>query len=228
MSTVKVSPAAFWIPEEGAGVLAPPVRARHLAGTVAPAEAIEKRCLDLAVAGLMLAFLAVPMAIVALLIKLTSRGPVTYRQVRIGLDGRPFEILKFRSMPTNSEERTGPVWSRKGDSRPTLVGRWMRRTGFDELPQLINVFKGDMSLVGPRPERPYFVEKFSEELPGYSLRHSALPGLTGLAQVRGWRGDTSLEERLACDLEYLRHWSFWLDLKLILATPFSIIRGERG
>lgn len=165
-----------------------------------------KRALDVLVAGLALGVLAIPLAIIALLVKVTTPGPVLYRQRRIGLEGKPFTILKFRSMYRDAERATGPVWAQPNDPRATPFGRRLRRSNLDELPQLWNVLRGDMSIVGPRPERPHFVDQFNHRIPRYSQRHSALPGLTGWAQVHGWRGNTSLERRIAHDLEYIESW----------------------
>ena len=179
---------------------------------------VLKRALDLVV-GSLAALLALPlMAVIALLIKLTDGGPVLYRQERMGLDGRVFRMLKFRSMRVDAEAETGPVWARYGDTRVTWIGRILRRTSLDELPQLWNVLKGEMSLTGPRPERPVLVERFRAELPGYMLRHKIKAGMTGWAQVHGWRGDTSLEKRLEHDLYYIEHWSLALDLKILWLT----------
>ncbi len=181
------------------------------------------RCLDVTVAALALALLALPMLLIAALIRLTSRGPALYTQERIGLHGRRFVIYKFRTMRCDAEDGTGPVWATRNDPRRTLLGSYMRRLSIDELPQLFNVLRGDMSLVGPRPERPTFVEKFSRQYPAYSQRHNVPPGITGWAQVNGWRGDSSLEKRLECDLYYVRHWSVLFNLRILLLTPLSIL-----
>lgn len=179
-----------------------------------------KRAMDIlgAVTGLLL--FGPVMIVVAILVPLTSRGPVLYRQERMGLDGRSFWILKFRSMPVNAEQKTGAVWAKPGDNRATWFGSVLRSSSLDELPQFWNVLRGDMSLVGPRPERPVFVDQFRHQIPGYMLRHKVKAGITGWAQVNGWRGDTSLEKRIECDLFYIQHWSVWLDLKIILMTVF--------
>ena len=179
-----------------------------------------KRSLDIAAGLAAVAMFAPVMLILALFIKLTSRGPVLYRQARIGLLGRPFEMLKFRSMRPDAESQTGPVWASRDDTRCTTIGRFMRRWSLDELPQLFNVLAGDMSLVGPRPERGVFVEQFRREIPNYPERHQVKPGMTGWAQINGWRGDTSLKPRVECDLHYVRCWSLWLDFKILLLTPF--------
>jgi len=177
-----------------------------------------KRVLDVAIASVALLTLGVPFAIIAVLIKRTSPGPVYYRQERISLDGRSFSVYKFRSMFEDSERDTGPVWTRKDDPRRTPLGRVLRRFSLDELPQLWNVMRGDMSLVGPRPERPFFVKQFKQHVPQYMLRHKVKSGMTGWAQVNGWRGDTSIEKRIEYDLYYIQHWSVGLDFKIMWLT----------
>jgi exopolysaccharide biosynthesis polyprenyl glycosylphosphotransferase len=178
-----------------------------------------KRLLDVIFALTLLVGTSPVMALVALLVKLDSRGPVIYRQTRTGLDGQEFEILKFRSM-THDAERDGPQWTQKSDPRTTRVGRVIRLLRLDELPQLVNVLKGDMSIVGPRPERPFFVEQFKHRIPQYMLRHKVKSGITGWAQVNGWRGNTSLEKRIEFDLYYIENWSLLLDLKILILTLF--------
>jgi Undecaprenyl-phosphate glucose phosphotransferase len=181
-------------------------------------NSVAKRAFDL-VFGTLAVLLAMPlMLIIAALVKLTDGGPVFYRQERMGLDGRVFGMLKFRSMRIDAEAATGPVWARAGDPRVTWIGRILRRTSLDELPQLWNVLKGEMSLAGPRPERPALVERFRTELPQYMLRHKIKAGMTGWAQVNGWRGDTSPERRLEHDLYYIQNWSIRLDLKILWLT----------
>lgn len=177
-----------------------------------------KRTLDVGLATLGLLFLAIPFAAIAVAIRATSAGPVFYRQERMGLDGQPFMVLKFRSMFDGAERDTGPVWARENDPRRTKVGRFLRRFSLDEFPQLWNVVKGDMSLVGPRPERPFFVDKFKQRLPQYMLRHKVKSGMTGWAQVNGWRGNTSIEKRIEYDLYYIENWSVTLDIKIIWLT----------
>jgi len=152
------------------------------------------------------------------LIKVTSPGPILYRQTRMGLDGVAFEMLKFRSMRVDAESQSGPVWAQAGDDRKTPIGSFLRKTSLDELPQFWNVLKGNMSIVGPRPERPEFIVRFRETLPQYMLRHKMKAGITGWAQVNGWRGNTSLEKRIEFDLYYIEHWSIWLDLKIMWLT----------
>jgi Undecaprenyl-phosphate glucose phosphotransferase len=181
-----------------------------------------KRGLDVCVSGAALMVLAVPMAIMAALVRWTSPGQVFYKQERMGLDGRAFTVYKFRSMHDDAEEASGPIWARDNDPRTTRVGYWLRRLDLDELPQLWNVLKGEMSLVGPRPERPFFVEQFKHRIPQYMLRHKVKAGITGWAQVNGWRGNTSLEKRIEYDLYYIENWSMTLDIKIIWLT---LVRG---
>ncbi|MGA3065694.1 MAG: undecaprenyl-phosphate glucose phosphotransferase [Tepidisphaeraceae bacterium] len=184
---------------------------------------ICKSLFDRAAALLAIGFLAIPMMAIALLIKLTSQGPIFYRQVRASLGGKPFSMLKFRTMRTDAESDSGPVWTVPNDPRVTRFGRWLRQTSLDELPQLINVLRGDMSLVGPRPERPEFIGQFKDRIPRYMLRHHVKAGMTGWAQIHGMRGQTSLRKRLRYDLFYIRNWSFGLDLWILLLTPFRLL-----
>ena len=177
-----------------------------------------KRGVDVAISFAALALLALPLCVIAALVKLTSPGAVFYRQERMGLDGKSFTIVKFRSMLKDAESETGPVWARADDPRVTPLGRFLRRSNLDELPQLWNVLRGDMSIVGPRPERPHFVEQFKHRIPQYMLRHKVKAGLTGWAQVNGWRGNTPLEKRIEYDLYYIENWSVKLDLKIMWLT----------
>jgi lipopolysaccharide/colanic/teichoic acid biosynthesis glycosyltransferase len=179
---------------------------------------VVKRFIDVCGAALGLIVLSPLLLIIAAAVKLTDGGSVLYRQTRVGLHRTPFVIFKFRTMHEGAERDLGPVWSVPRDPRCTKIGGLLRRLGLDELPQLWNILRGDMSLVGPRPERPEFVQKFSRSLPGYDYRHSVRSGLTGYAQVHGWRGDTSLEERLRHDLFYVEHWSLLLDARIFLLT----------
>jgi Undecaprenyl-phosphate glucose phosphotransferase len=181
-------------------------------------NAVLKRALDLGVSLAALLLFAPLMGVIAILIKVSSRGPVLYRQQRMGLDCRPFTLLKFRSMRLQAEPSGVAIWSKRNDPRRTWVGAWLRRTSLDELPQLINVLKGEMSLVGPRPERPQFIEEFRKGIPRYMLRHKIQAGMTGWAQIHGYRGDTSIEERLRYDLEYIQQWSLLFDLKILVLT----------
>ncbi len=179
-----------------------------------------KRVIDVVLSSMALLVLAIPFAIIAALVKLTSRGRVFYAQERMGLDGRGFTVYKFRSMWENAESDSGPVWAPEDDPRATPVGRWLRQLDLDELPQFWNVLRGDMSIVGPRPERPFFVEQFKHRIPQYMLRHKVKAGITGWAQVNGWRGNTSLEKRIEYDLYYIENWSVTLDLKIMWMTVF--------
>jgi Undecaprenyl-phosphate glucose phosphotransferase len=181
-------------------------------------NAVLKRALDLGVAVSALVTFAPFLVVIAMLIKISSRGPVLYRQERMGLDCRPFLLLKFRSMQVGAEPGGVPVWSRKDDPRRTWIGGILRRTSLDELPQLINVLRGEMSLVGPRPERPEFIAEFRRRIPHYMLRHKIQAGMTGWAQIHGFRGDTSIEKRLRYDLEYIQRWSLLFDLKIMALT----------
>jgi exopolysaccharide biosynthesis polyprenyl glycosylphosphotransferase len=155
--------------------------------------------------------------VLALAVKLTSRGPVLYRQERVGLDGKAFAMLKFRTMRADAEEQ-GPRFAERADPRNTVVGAFLRRTSLDELPQLFNVLVGDMSLVGPRPERPVFIARFRRRIPRYQLRHMVKSGMTGWAQIHGLRGKTSIAKRVEYDLYYIEHWSLLLDLRILLRT----------
>jgi exopolysaccharide biosynthesis polyprenyl glycosylphosphotransferase len=157
----------------------------------------------------------------ALIIKLTSKGPVFFVQERIGLDGRPFPIIKFRTMYIQDKQKSDVVWTTKNDPRVTPIGRILRKSSVDEFPQFFNVLAGHMSVVGPRPERPYYVEKFKELYPSFKRRHAVKAGITGWAQVNGFRGDTSIQERIEADIYYIENWSLWLDIKIILMTPFK-------
>lgn len=181
-------------------------------------NAILKRGFDLAVGGACLLVAALPMALLALLIKLSGRGPVFYRQRRMGLDGRQFTLVKFRTMKVDAEADAGPVWATRDDPRRTWLGRLLRRSSLDELPNLFNVLAGHMSLVGPRPERPEFIERFKHQVPHYMLRHKMKAGMTGYAQVKGYRGDSSLKKRVQHDVHYIRNWSLGLDLRILLRT----------
>ena len=181
-------------------------------------NSVVKRGIDVAISAAALLLLAIPLALVAALVRVTSRGPIFYRQERMGLDGKSFTIVKFRSMTDDAERDTGPVWTQRNDPRVTAFGRFLRRSNIDELPQLWNVLRGDMSIVGPRPERPHFVEQFKHRIPQYMLRHKVKAGLTGWAQVNGWRGNTALEKRIEYDLYYIENWSVSLDLKIMWLT----------
>lgn len=185
-------------------------------------NAVLKRMLDMAISAVALVVLAIPLGLIALAIRLSSPGPVFYRQERMGLDGKAFNVFKYRSMFHDAESESGPIWARDDDPRCTPVGRILRDFDLDELPQLWNVLKGDMSLVGPRPERPFFVDQFKHRFPQYMLRHKVKSGITGWAQVNGWRGNTSIEKRIEYDLYYIENWSVSLDLKILWLT---LVRG---
>lgn len=189
---------------------------------IAGPKAALKRAFDVVVAALGLVLLLPLLALIALLIRLTSPGSVLLRQARLGLGERPFSMLKFRSMRADAEAETGAVWASPDDGRRTWLGRVLRRFSLDELPQLWNVLRGEMSLVGPRPERPVFVEQFKRDLPRYGDRHRVRPGLTGWAQVNDLRGQTPVDERLIYDLYYIENWSLAFDLKIILITLVRI------
>lgn len=182
---------------------------------------VLKRMLDV-VFSLLLLILTLPLFLaVALVIKLTDRGPVFYAQERMGRDQKVFKVLKFRTMKVNAEAKTGPVWAKANDDRRTAIGNFLRKTNIDELPQFLNVLKGEMSVVGPRPERPHFIEQFRSEIPRYMTRHKIKSGITGWAQVNGYRGNTSLQERIKYDLYYMENWSLLFDLEIIFMTIFA-------
>ena len=184
-------------------------------------NSMVKRLIDIVLGSALLVLAAIPIALISLLIKLKGGpGPVLIRQERMTLDGRTFEIYKFRSMVANAEKETGPVFATSDDPRRTPVGAFLRRHNLDELPQLINVVLGDMSLVGPRPERPPFVQQFKQRIPQYMLRHRVKSGMTGWAQINGWRGNTSIEKRIEHDLYYIENWSLLLDVKILILTLF--------
>jgi exopolysaccharide biosynthesis polyprenyl glycosylphosphotransferase len=187
-----------------------------------------KRAVDLIGSAVGLVVLSPLMMLVALLVKLDSPGPVFYAQERMGLDAKPFWMLKFRSMWEDAEAKTGPVWAAKDDPRRTKIGASIRRFSIDELPQFINVLLGEMSLVGPRPERPVFVEQFRQSIPRYMDRHREKAGLTGWAQVNGLRGDTSIAERTKYDLWYTENWSLLLDFKIILRTLIRVFADRNA
>lgn len=161
------------------------------------------------------------MLLTALIIKITSPGPVIFKQQRVGLNRQNFTMYKFRSMKIQNPNEETLQWTTKNDPRKTKFGAFIRKTSIDELPQFFNVLKGDMSIVGPRPERPHFVQQFKEEIPKYMIKHQVRPGITGWAQVNGWRGDTSIEKRIECDIYYIENWNFWLDIKIMWLTVFK-------
>ncbi|GAA2481940.1 exopolysaccharide biosynthesis polyprenyl glycosylphosphotransferase [Streptomyces gobitricini] len=221
-----------WLVGEGGDGTRPTPMSQHLWGHACrrldppPAQRgrLSKRLLDVTVAGLMLAALAPLLLLCAAAIRLSDGPGVIFRQERVGQDGRLFTLLKFRTLRPADAEEAATRWSVAHDERMSAVGAFLRRTSLDELPQLWNVLRGDMSLVGPRPERPYFVAKFSRAHPGYAARHRMPVGLTGLAQVHGLRGDTSIEDRCRFDNHYIDHWSLWQDVCILLRTAASLVR----
>lgn len=180
-----------------------------------------KRTMDIVLGFIALVLGLIPMLIIAIIIKCTSKGPVIFSQVRVGKHGREFKMFKFRSMYLEDPEKEKDEWTTKGDKRVTPIGKFIRKTSLDELPQLFNVLGGSMSLVGPRPERPQFVEKFREEVPRYMVKHQVRPGMTGWAQIKGYRGDTSIKKRIEYDLYYIENWSVGLDIKILFLTIFK-------
>lgn len=187
---------------------------------------IVKRLFDVLFSLVALVVLSPIFLLIMLLVRLDSRGPIFYLQERIGLDGKIFRVIKFRSMRVDAEKQTGPVWAQKDDPRTTRVGKFLRRFSLDELPQLVNVLKGDMSIVGPRPERPHFVEQFKREIPKYLDRHRVKTGMTGWAQVNGLRGNAPITERTQYDLYYVENWSLVFDIKIILKTLRAVLFGK--
>ncbi|MGK5093397.1 undecaprenyl-phosphate glucose phosphotransferase [Deltaproteobacteria bacterium TL4] len=182
---------------------------------------VLKRAFDFLGGMLALLLFSPVMILISLLIKITAPGPILYKQERMGFDGLKFNALKFRSMQIDAENQSGAVWAQKNDSRVTPLGAFLRKSSLDELPQLFNVIKGEMSLVGPRPERPVFINDFKKNIPNYMLRHKVKAGMTGWAQVNGWRGNTSLEKRIEHDLHYIENWSVWLDIRILFLTIFK-------
>lgn len=180
-----------------------------------------KRVMDLIGASVAIVLFSPVMLIAAAGVKMTSKGPLIFKQERVGLHNKPFQMYKFRSMEVQPEEEEKKGWTKKNDPRVTKIGKIMRKTSIDELPQFFNVLKGDMSLIGPRPERPLFVEKFKEEIPRYMIKHQVRPGITGWAQVNGYRGDTSIRKRIEYDLYYIENWSMAFDFKILFLTFFK-------
>ncbi len=206
-------------PEEIGGAILLNVKKTPLKGI----NIFIKRLFDLIISFFLLMILSPFLGAIAVMIKAESKGPVIYKQERIGQNKKIFTMYKFRSMVDDAERKTGPVWAKEDDARMTKIGRWIRKRYLDELAQLWNVLKGDMSLVGPRPERPTFVEQFKEEVPRYIERHLLKSGMTGWAQVNGYTGNTSLRERINLDLYYIENWSLWLDIKIILRTAKNMV-----
>jgi exopolysaccharide biosynthesis polyprenyl glycosylphosphotransferase len=224
--------AVHWLPERRTRRRALPGLADWSATTTTCAtspprlDRIAKRLVDCVAAAIGLLLLSPLFAVIALLIVVTSGRPVFYTQERVGQWGRIFPMIKFRSMKRDAEGETGPIWASNHDARCTPIGAWLRHTNLDEFPQLINVLLGHMSLVGPRPERPVFVEQFRQTIPDYDLRHAVPGGMTGWAQVHGWRGRTSLRKRVQYDLDYLQRWSFWFDYQVLLMTVQHVLWGK--
>ena len=183
-------------------------------------NSVVKRLVDIVGSAVGIVLASPIMIVSAILIKATSDGPVIFSQERVGLHNKPFKMYKFRTMIEQTEAEEAKGWTTKDDPRVTKIGRFLRRTSLDELPQLFNIFIGQMSLVGPRPERPQFVEKFREEIPRYMIKHQVRPGLTGWAQINGLRGDTSIEKRIEHDLYYIENWTLEFDIKILLLTVF--------
>ena len=184
-------------------------------------NALIKRLTDIIGAVVCIIVFSPLMLASAILVKTTSQGPLIFKQERVGLHNKPFKMYKFRTMYVQTEEEEKKGWTQKNDPRVTRVGAILRKTSLDEFPQLFNVLKGDMSLVGPRPERPQYVEKFREEIPRYMIKHQVRPGMTGWAQVNGYRGDTSIQKRIECDLYYIENWTLGLDFKILFLTVFK-------
>lgn len=193
-----------------------------------PLDRVLKRAMDIVLSAVGLLVIAPLWAAIALLVRLNSPGPAVYRQHRVGRDGRTFVMYKFRSMREDAEGESGPVWATEDDTRATRVGRYLRRLSLDELPQLVNVLKGEMSLVGPRPEREYFVSRFETAIPRYLDRHRVKSGMTGWAQVHRLRGNTPIGERTEYDIFYVENWSIWLDLRILWLTVLHLLAGGRS
>lgn len=191
-------------------------------------RAVQKRLFDLGLSAILILLLAPLLVVIALIVLISSGRPIFYRQERVARGGGTFSMIKFRTMSTNAEADTGPIWTSIADPRRTPMGRFLRRTSLDELPQLWNVLAGDMSLVGPRPERPSFVEGFEEEMTWYRFRHRMRPGITGWAQTHGLRGNSSLDSRVQFDNWYIENWSIWLDLKILAMTVREVLEGRNA
>jgi exopolysaccharide biosynthesis polyprenyl glycosylphosphotransferase len=200
--------------------------------TTTPADLLDyaliKRVFDIGFSAFVLLVTSPLMAFIAILIRLTSSGPILFVQDRIGLNGLPFSMYKFRTMREGPRSESDTRWTTDIDPRRTRLGTLLRKTSLDELPQFINVLKGDMSVVGPRPERPHFVEQFRQEVGRYNHRHCLKVGITGWAQVNGWRGDTSIAKRIEFDLYYLQNWTFVFDLRIIIMTVFSALISKNA
>jgi exopolysaccharide biosynthesis polyprenyl glycosylphosphotransferase len=189
---------------------------------------VGKRAFDIFFSGLAIVLTGPLMLLIAVAIKLASPGPVFFRQQRVGLNGRTFFMYKFRTMRHTGPDESDRRWTKRDDPRRTRLGRWLRAVSLDELPQFFNVLNGEMSVVGPRPERPYFVEQFMQTVSLYNTRHDLKVGITGWAQVNGWRGDTSIAKRVEHDLYYLNNWSFGFDLRIILLTILHLFSPKNA
>lgn len=187
-----------------------------------------KRVMDIFLSLSIIILISPLLIIISFLIKISSEGEIIYQQDRITKQGQVFKIYKFRTMHTDAEDKTGPVFADQNDQRCTFIGNILRKISFDELPQLFNVLKGEMSIVGPRPERPYYVEKFGSEINDYCQRHQLKTGMTGLAQIKGLRGKTSIEERLKYDLEYIENYSLFLDIEIIYLTVLIVLKDIKN
>ena len=191
-------------------------------------NSIFKRLFDVIFVVITSVIISPLLLLVAILVKVTSPGPIIYKQERVGEDGKIFMIYKFRSMSSENEYIDDKVWTKKDDPRITSIGKIIRKYSIDELPQFYNIFKGDMSLIGPRPERPYFVNKFKESVPKYMIKHHVKPGMTGWAQINGYRGNTSIVKRIEYDIYYVENWSFLLDMKIIIKTIPTLINDKNA
>lgn len=191
-------------------------------------NSIFKRLFDVMFVVITSVIISPLLLLVAILVKVTSPGPIIYKQERVGEDGKIFMIYKFRSMSSENEYIDDKVWTKKDDPRITSIGKIIRKYSIDELPQFYNIFKGDMSLIGPRPERPYFVNKFKESVPKYMIKHHVKPGMTGWAQINGYRGNTSIVKRIEYDIYYVENWSFLLDMKIIIKTIPTLINDKNA
>lgn len=203
--------------EQLAGLSVINLQQTPLQGNARLLKALEDRIL----AALILLLISPVMLAISIAVKMSSPGPVFYRQERMSWNNKTFQMLKFRSMPIDAEKSSGAVWARAGENRATRVGAFLRRTSLDELPQFLNVLRGEMSIVGPRPERPVFVHQFKHEIPAYMKKHMVKAGITGWAQINGWRGSTDLNKRIEADLFYIENWSFWFDMKIVMLTIFK-------
>jgi len=196
--------------------------------TISGWQGLLKRTFDIMISVFSIIVLSPLFLVVALLIKINSKGPVFFKQNRVSLDGKEFSMFKFRSMKTNAESETGPVWAKENDPRTTSIGKFLRRSSLDKLPQLWNILFGDMSLVGPRPERLHFINQFKDDIPKYLERHRLRSGMTGWAQVNGLRGQSPIEQRTKFDLYYIENWSLWFDIKIIIMTFITIFKGKNA